>query len=112
MYESNYFHILIAEDRSEGIEVTGRPAVQGAKRCKEDRKGLYVCWEAAEGPFLEISGDYFVKAKANYEMIGVGKGIVGRHKVGGFLQRGEFSIDEGDEIAREGACVGGHWDFA
>ena len=36
MYQSNYFHLTIAEDRSEGIEVEGRPTVQGAKRREEE----------------------------------------------------------------------------
>ena len=39
MYEWNYFHITIAEGRSEGIEVAGRPTVQGAKRRDEGTKG-------------------------------------------------------------------------
>ena len=30
----------------------------------------------------------------------------------GFQQKVEFGIDEGDGISREGACVGGHWEFA
>ena len=38
MYESNYFHLLISEDRSEGIKVAGRPTVQGVKRCEEGEK--------------------------------------------------------------------------
>ena len=33
MYKSNYFHLPIAEDRREGIEVVLRLMVQGAKRC-------------------------------------------------------------------------------
>ena len=32
MYESNYFHLPISEDRSEGIKVAGRPTIQSAKR--------------------------------------------------------------------------------
>ena len=27
MYESNYFHLAISEERNEGIKVTGRPTV-------------------------------------------------------------------------------------
>ena len=88
MYESKYFHLPIAEDISEGIEVAGRPTLQGAKRRKEGIKGWSVWWEAAEGPFLKISGASFVKAKANSEISGFGEGIGGRHKVGGFLQKG------------------------
>ena len=38
MYESNYFNIPISEDRSEDIEVAGRPTVQGANRREEGRK--------------------------------------------------------------------------
>ena len=32
--------------------------------------------------------------------------------MGGFLKKGEVSIDECDGIYHEGACVGGHWYFA
>ena len=61
---------------------------------------------------MEISGTSFVKAKANYEISDFGEGVGRRHKVGGFRYKGDVSIDEGDGIAHEGACVGGHWDFA
>ena len=38
LYENNYLHIPIVEDRSKGIEVEGRPMFQGAKCCKERTK--------------------------------------------------------------------------
>ena len=46
MYETKYFHLPIAENRSEGIEVAGCPTVQGAKRRAEETKRWSVCWEA------------------------------------------------------------------
>ena len=36
--EINYFHLLIAEDRSEGIELAEHPTVQGTKRYEEGTK--------------------------------------------------------------------------
>ena len=112
MYESNYFNIPISEDRSEDIEVAGRPTVQGANRREEGRKWQSVYWEAAESPVLEVSGASFVEAKANFEISGFGEGVGGRHKVGEFRQKGEVSIDAGDGIDRKGACVCRYWDFA
>ena len=38
MYESKYFHPTITEDKSEGINVSGSPMVQGAKCYKEGTK--------------------------------------------------------------------------
>ena len=32
--------------------------------------------------------------------------------MGGFQHKLELGIDEGDGIAHEGACIGGHWYFA
>ena len=68
--------------------------------------------ETAEGPLLEIYGASFVKSKANYEISEFGKNVSRRHKVGGFRQKGEVSIDEGDGISCKGSCVGRHRDFA
>ena len=93
MYESNYVHHQIAEDRSQGIEVAGRLTVQGAKFCQEGGKGLFVCWEAAEGPFLEMCSASFVEVKSNSEMNGFGEGVGRRQKVGVFRQKGEVGID-------------------
>ena len=36
MYESNYFHLQISEQRSEGIKVTGCPTFLGVKRREEE----------------------------------------------------------------------------
>ena len=58
------------------------------KRRLEGTKGWYVCWEALEGPFLEISCASFFKAKAKYEISGFGEDICGRQKVGGLQQKG------------------------
>ena len=70
MYKSNYFNLPISEHRSEGVKFAGHPTVQGAKRREGETTGQYVCWEAAEGPYLEIYGASFVKAKTNYEISG------------------------------------------
>ena len=80
MYEWNYFHITIAEGRSEGIEVAERPTVQGAKRRDEGTKGWSICWEEAEGPFLEVSGASFVKAKEKSEVSGFDRALEGDTK--------------------------------
>ena len=72
MYESNHFYITIEKYRSEGMEVSGLPTVQGAKRRREGTKGWSVCWEAVEGLYLDISGATCVKAKENYEISGFG----------------------------------------
>ena len=112
MYKSNHFRFTILKDKIKGIDVAGRLTVQGAKSHSKEKKRQSVCWEAAGGPFLSISGSSFVKVKANSEISDFGKGIGGRHKVWGFQQKGEVRIDEGDGIAIEYACVGGHWYFA
>ena len=39
MYESKYVHPQIAEDKSQGIEVAGRPTLQNAKFYQEGGKG-------------------------------------------------------------------------
>ena len=62
-----------------------------------------------EGPLLDTYSASFVEAKSNSEIRGFGKGVGGRHKVGGFQQKGEVRTDECDGISHEGACVGGHW---
>ena len=85
--------------------------VHGAKRCEEETEGLSFCREASECLFLEIPSASFVKSKANYETSGFGKVIGEGGKLEGFWHKVEFSIDEGDGIYREGACVDGHWDF-
>ena len=112
MYESNYFHLPIPENMSEGMKVARCPTVRVEKRYEKGIEGWSVCQEAAEGQFLEISSDSCVEAKLKYEISGFGKGVGGRHKVGGFQHKSEVGIDEGDGIDRDVACVGGHQEFA
>ena len=112
MYKRNYFHIMIVEDMSEGIEVAGHPTVQGANHRTEGTKAWSVWWEAAEGMFLDIFGASFVKDKSNSNISGFDKSVGGKHKVGAFWNKGEVRIDEGGGIALKFACVGGHREFA